>query len=165
MNGKRIFVYAAGLLLPIGLTLAANEPSMKEGLWTVHTVSTNNPGNTKSEGTISICRNHAYDESVEAAAKTKRGCTTVSESFEGGKRSVVMHCTVATTAVDTKAVTTFDGENAAHSEVHATYTPPLAGISEMTMVQDQKYMGACPAGAQPGDRIAPDGTITHAAKH
>jgi len=150
MKRNNILVYAASFLLPMGIAVAANGPAMKEGLWTVHTVTTINPGNAKSEGTISICRSHAYDESVEAAAKTKRGCTTVSESFEGGKRSVVLHCTIAITVVDTKAVTTFDGDSAAHSEIHATYTPPMAGISETNMIQDQKYVGACPSGAQPG---------------
>jgi hypothetical protein len=160
-----MLVYAAVFLLPMGIAVAANGPTMKEGLWTVHTVITNNPGNVKSDATLSICRNHAYDESVEAAAKNKKGCTTASESFEGGKRSVVLHCTVATTMVDTKAVTTFDGDSAAHSEIHATYTPPMAGISEMNMIQDEKYAGACPAGAQPGDRISSDGTVTHGIKH
>jgi hypothetical protein len=32
------------------------------------------------------------------------------------------------------------------------------------MVMEQKYMGSCPAGAQPGDRINADGSIVHLGK-
>jgi hypothetical protein len=165
MKRTKMLVYIGGILLPLGIALAANAPSLKEGLWSVHTVTINNPGNQKSEGTVSICRSHAYDESVEALAKNMKGCTTISESFEGGKRSVDMRCTVATSVIETKGKTTFDGDTSAHSEIHATYTPAMAGISEMTMIQDQKYVGSCPAGVQPGDRISADGTVMHSQRH
>jgi hypothetical protein len=33
------------------------------------------------------------------------------------------------------------------------------------MIQDQKYIGSCPADMQPGDRKSEDGTILHLWKH
>jgi hypothetical protein len=69
------------------------------------------------------------------------------------------------TTVDSKSVVTFEGESVAHSESHATYTPALTGFTEMTMSQDQKYLGSCPAGAQPGDLTQADGTVVHLWKH
>jgi hypothetical protein len=54
---------------------------------------------------------------------------------------------------------------ASHSETHTTYTPALAGTAESTMIMDQKYVGGCPAGIQPGDRIAANGTVNHLWKH
>jgi hypothetical protein len=72
---------------------------------------------------------------------------------------------VGATVIETKGTATFSGDTSTHSESHATYTPAMAGISEMTMIQDQKYVGSCPAGAQPGDRINADGTVIHLGKH
>jgi hypothetical protein len=70
---------------------------------------------------------------------------------------------VGSTVIDSKGTATFQGDSAAHSETHATYSPAMAGLSETTMIMDQKYVGACPAGAVAGDRIAADGRITHLA--
>ena len=161
---KRMLVCAAvALVLPIAN--AANPPELREGLWSVHTQSIDNPGNKKSEGTYTLCRDHAYDQSIRAKAKNMKGCTKISESFEGGKYSSEMHCVVAGTVVESKGITTFQGDTSTHSETHASYTPPLGGISEMTMIIDEKYVGGCPAGAQPGDRTAADGRVTHLGRH
>ncbi|MGO9097343.1 MAG: DUF3617 domain-containing protein [Bryobacteraceae bacterium] len=154
---------AVALVLPTAN--AANPPGVREGLWSVHTQSIDNPGNKKSEGTYTLCRDHAYDESVLAKAKNMKGCTTNSESFEGGKYSSEMHCAVAGTVVESKGTTIFQGDTSTHSESRATYNPPMAGISETTMIMDQKYVGACPAGAQPGDRTDANGRVTHLGRH
>lgn len=159
---KRTLVYAgAALLLPIGIAIAVNLPEQKEGLWSIHMVTIDNPGNKKTESTSKICRNHAYDQHVIDLVKKMKGCTTVSESFLGGKFSIETHCVISGTVIDSKGTTTFQGDTATHSESQATYTPAMGGMSGMTMIQDQKYEGACPAGIQPGDRISADGTVTH----
>jgi hypothetical protein len=112
-----------------------------------------------------LCRNHAYDQSVQARAKSKKGCTMVSESFQDGKYSVDMHCVVLDTVVESKGTTTYQGDTSTHSETHAIYTPETGRISEMTTIIDQKYVGNCPAGAQPGDRTDADGRVTQSGKH
>lgn len=152
---------AAALVLP--LANAADAPDVKEGLWSIHTQSIDNPGNKKTEGTYSLCRNHAYDLAVRASAKNQKGCT-MSESYQGGKYSSEGRCVVGTTVIESKGTSTFQGDTAAHSESHATYSPALYGVSETTMIIDQKYVGSCPAGTVPGDRIAADGKITHLGK-
>jgi hypothetical protein len=152
----------AALWLPIAR--ATDPPDMKEGLWSIHTQTTDNPGAKKSEGTYTLCRDHAYDLAVRARAKTVKGCTTVSESLQPGKYSVEAHCTVAGTVTETKGTTTFQGDTATHSETHATYTPAFYGVSDSMMVMDQKYVGSCPAGTHPGDRINSDGTVIHLGK-
>ncbi|MGO9229355.1 MAG: DUF3617 domain-containing protein [Bryobacteraceae bacterium] len=161
---KRLLICAAvAAVLPIAN--AANPPEVKEGLWSVHTKSIDSPGNKKSEGTYTLCRDHAYDQSIRAKAKNMKGCTKVSESFEEGKYSSEMHCVVAGTVVESKGTTTFQSDTSTHSETHATYTPPMGGISEMTMIMDQKYVGGCPGGAQPGDRTDAAGRVTHLGIH
>jgi hypothetical protein len=162
---KMLVSAAAALLLAIGSSNAGNASELKEGLWSVHTQSIDQPGNKKSEETYTMCRNHAYDQSVEALAKTVKGCTKVSESVQGGKSSTEMRCEIAGTVIDSKATGVVQGDTSLHSETRATYTPAFAGMSGMTIVMDQKYTGSCPAGAQPGDRTGTDGKVLHLGKH
>ncbi len=156
---KKMLLAATALLL--ATANSATLPELKEGLWSVHTESVDQPGNKKIAGTYTLCRNHAYDESVRALAKSVNGCNTKSESFEGGKTSSEVHCVVDGTVIDTKETGTFQGETSFHGETHTVYAPPFYGKTETTIVVDQKYLGNCPAGAQPGDRTDADGRVTH----
>jgi hypothetical protein len=155
----RTVIAIAALLLP--LAFAADAPEIKEGLWSIHTQTIDNPGNKKMENTSTICRDHAYDKSVEAKAAAMKGCTKVSENILPGKRSVEMRCVIGATTIDTKSVVTFNSDTASHSENHSTYTPAMGGISENTMIMDQTYKGSCPAGMQPGDRTNASGQVIH----
>jgi hypothetical protein len=159
---KKILVFAAAaLLLPIGIANAVDPPEQKEGLWSSRRQTIDNPGSKTSEQTSTICRSHAYDQYVLSLVKNMKGCTTVSESFQSGKRSVESHCAIGSTVIDSKGTTIFQGDAAAHAESHSTYTPAMGGVSETTMIMDQKYVGSCPAGAQPGDITYADGRVTH----
>jgi hypothetical protein len=156
---------AASLVLLVGIAIAADPPEVKEGLWSIHRQTTNNPGNKTTDSTSTICRNHAYDQHVQSLAKNMKGCTTVSESLQSGRYSIQTHCLIGTTVVDSKGTTTYEADTSAHSESHTTFTPPMAGMSDTIMVMDQKYEGSCPAGAQPGDMTSADGRVTHLWKH
>ncbi len=162
-RNKMLVSAVAAAWLPIAY--AADPPELKEGLWSIHTQTIDNPGNKKSEWTNTLCRNHAYDKSVEELGKTIKGCTKVSESVQGGKTSSELHCVVAGTVIDTKGTGTYGGDTSSHSESHATYSPAFGGVSESTMIMDQKYVGTCPAGVQPGDQTSADGTVIHLGKH
>lgn len=146
----------------IAVARAEDVPQVKEGLWSIHIQSVDNPGNKKTEGTRSICRNHEYDKQAQARAKSRKGCTVTSETVRGNQYSVSMRCTIAGSTGENTNFTTFQGDSAIHSENHITYNPALYGISEMTMIMDQKYVGSCPAGMQPGDTMGADGKVTHA---
>ncbi|HVR24953.1 MAG TPA: hypothetical protein VMU26_16705 [Candidatus Polarisedimenticolia bacterium] len=61
--------------------------------------------------------------------------------------------------MDSTETVIYTGDTSAHSETLATYTPALGGVSETTMIMDQKYVGSCPAGAQSGDLTNADGNI------
>ena len=151
--------------LMAGAVYSLDTPTLKEGLWSIHTESIDQPGNKKTTGDRSLCRSHEYDARVEQMGKEAQAkCKTIHESTSGGKRDAELECTVAGTVIHTKATTTLTGDTAAHSETHATYTPPLAGMAEMTMIMDQKYVGACPAGVDPGDSISADGKIVKGRK-
>jgi hypothetical protein len=152
---------AALFLLSSPAVDAVDPPLMKEGLWSIRNQSTSRPGDKKSDQTVTICRSHAFDQHALQDEKSVKGCKTISESLQGNEYSIHSHCVAASTEIDSKSTVTFKGDSAAHSESHATYTPALSGISETTLIQDQKYVGSCPAGVQPGDITQSDGTVVH----
>jgi hypothetical protein len=156
---------AIGTLCLIGVALAVEPPLQKEGLWSIHRQTINNPGNVTHESSEKICRNHAYDQDARSRAKNRPGCKVLSESFSGRTYAIEMQCTVAHNVIKSKGTTTFQGDTAFRSETHATYWPALYGVSETWIMMEQKYLGSCPEGTQPGDLIHPDGTVTHLGKH
>ncbi len=164
MIKARLVAVIAALLLVIGIASAIDKPEMKEGLWSMHRQTIDNPGNKKTESDSTICRNHAYDKHVESQEMPK-GCTTINESLQSGKYVLETRCTIAGTVIESKGTTTFNSDTAAHSESHATYTPAMRSVSETTMIMDSKYVGSCPAGVQPGDMTDANGEVVHLWQH
>jgi len=121
------------------------------------------PGDRRSEGTRSLCRDHAYDVRIRAQAETKQkqNCKPSVRKSSGNGFTEETECTIQGSTVTSKVVTTFTGDTAVHSETHGTYSPALYGTAETTVIMDQKYIGACPAGMEPGDFMTSDGKITH----
>jgi hypothetical protein len=160
---KTLLAGAACLLL-LGVVDAAeltDVPTLKEGLWKIHAVDTS-AGQPPTDTTTSLCRNHAYDQGVEVLAqKAMAACSILSDVKLAGKRTMTASCKVNGTTVTTKSVITHSGDNYYRSETQTTYTPALYGMSSDSMVQEQTYVGACPAGMSPGDRILPNGQIEH----
>ncbi len=157
---KNLLLSAAALLLAPGAIYSVDEPPLKEGFWTIRTQMTQNPGNTKEDTTRSVCRNHAYDAYTRSTAK-KTNCKTISESTSGTTTTTDSECKVNDIVIRNKGTLTVTGDTATRSEAHTTSTPPARGVSESTMIVEEKYVGACPAGVGPGDIVAADGKVLH----
>jgi hypothetical protein len=162
---KRLFCAGAMVLLSFASAQAADRPDVKEGLWSSQTQTIDNPGNKRGGGLVTICRSHAYDQYVKDLAAKLPGCNKAVENVSGHTLTTTLRCTVANSVIDTKETATFQGDTAVHSETHATYTPPLYGVSDSTVITDQKYLGSCPADMQPGDMKSADGRIINTWKH
>ncbi len=139
---------------------AAEPPPLKEGLWSIHNRQIDTPSNKKTEFTSTLCRSHASDRHAREEANTGKACTTVNESLHANEYTIVSRCKIEGSIVESKSTTLFQG-NAIHTDEHVTYRPALNGITESTLVQEQKYLGKCPAGAEPGDVMLPNGTVQH----
>jgi Protein of unknown function (DUF3617) len=161
---KKLPICAVAVVCLVGFAAALDVPPMREGLWSIRTQTIDNPGNVKSDFTQKICRNHAYDQAAQAKARNVPGCKVLNENLSGHAYTIEMECKIAGSVIRSKGVTTRTADGAAHSETHATYAPALNGVSDMTMIMDQKYLGSCPSGIQPGDIIRADGTILHTGK-
>ena len=162
---KMLFWAGATALLCFAAAHGADAPDVKEGLWASQTQTIDNPGNKRGGGLMTICRSHAYDQYVKDLAAKLPGCNKPDENWSGHILTTTLRCTVANSVIDTKETATFQGNTAVHSETHAIYSPPLYGVSESTMISDQKYLGSCPADMQPGDMKSADGKIVNTWKH
>jgi hypothetical protein len=156
---KTLLFAAAALALQIAVVRAADPPEVQEGLWEVHSLNTQNPGNKTTEVTYRLCRSHAYDKAMYEAVKNVKGCATEFESLGGGRFSSSSRCTIAGTFIVSKGTYTHESPTSTRSEAFATYVPPMQGVTDETRTQDLKYVGACPAGLNPGDRIMADGSV------
>ncbi|MDB6083164.1 MAG: hypothetical protein JWN43_1045 [Gammaproteobacteria bacterium] len=160
-RAKLALCAATAMLLPLAMVLAADPPKLKEGLWLIRGQSIENPGDKHTEFTYRLCRDHAYDKSVNAQLKNVKGCNTALKSLGNGKFSSASTCAVRGITVISNGLSMYAGDSSAHFETHATYSPAYNGKAEETMTQDQEYVGKCPLGMKPGDRLYPDGLIRH----
>jgi hypothetical protein len=157
---KRSTLPASLTSATLSLPALADFPSMppvKEGLWKIHDVDTYSDQPTQ-DANYFLCRSHAYDESVREKMKTIQAhCVTSGATTLGNKRSINTTCDIGGYHPVSKAVLTMS-DNFYHSETGSTIT--VSGhISSDKTVQDQTYVGVCPAGMSPGARKLADGTI------
>jgi hypothetical protein len=166
-NNIPILGVATLALLFLAMVGARNEPAnarppeLKEGLWLVRTRILGGPGRNWSTVVFTLCRDHAYDRRAQALAKrllsTNSGCTKVTDSLRGYTYSVATRCSVGGIVVDSRSVTVYRPDSI-HTETHQSYLPPLEGVAETTLIEDQQYLDRCPEGSKPGDTMRADGT-------
>ncbi len=155
---------ALAVILPAQESGPHNPPAVREGLWSVHMQITENPGDVKHEISETVCRTHAYDDFVRERVRKHGGCMVLSEKSTATTYAIEWDCSAGGIRIHTKSNSTFSGDSAIHTESDTTNTPALMGVASKTAITDEKYLGACPAGAQPGDITMPDGTRTNSYK-
>jgi hypothetical protein len=164
---KKTTITVAAFLMLSAIALADDMPVRKEGLWVRHTFQTENPGSKRYEFSQTTCRSHGYDQYERALIKnafSKQLCS-VTESVKGNVDQSNLLCHMAGITIDRKETTTYRGDSSIHFESHATLTPGMDGVTQRTILADEKYTGACPPQLQPGDMISADGKLRHLWKH
>lgn len=154
---KRLLVSIAALLLPMLAARAVDLPEVREGLWEAHMQTIDKATNKKDENGFKICRSNATEKKAYDAMKAMKQCSYEIQNLGGGKYASTSRCTVGGSVIESNS--TFQvTSTTSHSETHTTYTPALYGKSDELTVQDQKYLGDCPAGTKPGQIIKAGGT-------
>ncbi len=152
---------ACAVLLPFALAQAGDPPKIKEGLWEIRGESVENPGAKHTQFKYKLCRDHAYDKAANDQLKDVKGCSTVIKDLGGGKFSSASTCAVAGVTIESSGLSVYKGDTATHAETHAAFTPAFNGKTDETMTQDQQYVGKCPDGMKPGDRLSVNGLLLH----
>jgi hypothetical protein len=151
-------IIAATVLL-LSVAHAADPPPLQEGLWEVRGRSVENPGGKVTNFSYRLCRNHAFDAAMDAQVKNARECRTSFDDLGGGKFASSSSCSLGGRVIESKGTYTYESMTSTRTESHATYTPAFNGKTEETLLQEQRYLGDCPAGVNPGDRIMSDGSV------
>jgi len=148
--------FACAAALGASSALAVDFPTLKPGMW--ESQLTRNGAGQKSP-TMRMCMDASLQkEMMEAGMGTmKELCTKNDIRREGNRMYSSSECKFGESTMKSTTVTTFTGDTAYHTEVKATYTPPMAGKAGDSTVIDAKWTGPCPAGMQAGDVILPDG--------
>ena len=136
--------------------LAIDFPTLKPGLWES---ALTREGAGQKAPTMKMCMDASLQkEMMDAGMGTmKEMCSKNDIRREGNKVFGNAECKFGESTMKSSSVTTFTGDTAYHTEVKATYDPPMAGRASNTTVIDAKWTGPCPAGMQPGDVVLPDG--------
>jgi hypothetical protein len=135
-------------IVALALSTAAQadqELIRKAGEWQVTLV--NKPGDSSPPQSRQTC--YAKDETLsDAVANGMKQCSAKSVKTIGQQVVIDASCTVDSAPVTTHVVITQNGANAFHTESHLHFmNPPEGGQTDIDVVTDAKWLGACPAGA------------------
>jgi hypothetical protein len=140
----------------------ADPPSMKEGLWSIHSQVIQHPSEqTTVDASATLCRDPAYDKQVREATMPKDKCKPTVDKSSGTIKRFETDCKVGGSAVRFTETVETTADTASHTVTSSTIMPPISGLTGMTVTADMTYISACPAGMKPGDAILPDGTVAH----
>jgi hypothetical protein len=156
----KVLLLAAALLTPIGGASSEDKPpALKEGLWSIRTDFTEHPSGMHSLVMTSYCRGHAQEE----RAKTKQPCKTLSETSSGATYTKETECS-GSGGVVVKIKSTSTGDSSVHVETRMLFNVPTSGRTDSVAIVDQKYVGSCPTGVEPGDVMDASGKVVHHGK-
>lgn len=149
---KQLISSFAIALLALGEAPQIAPPPMREGLWSVHVVSTANPGNEVTVRDYQFCRSHAYDEALERSSNSMPTCKKTFDTLEGNKRTLEVACQSLGSSIVTRGEIIYSGDTASHNTEHSTISPAIRGKASLDAVSDFRYVGPCPVGMKPGDK-------------
>jgi hypothetical protein len=140
-----------------GPAWADDFPARKAGLWQVDMTM---PGGQMPPQQMKMCIDASTDAEMQklGATAAQGMCTRSDINRSGNTVTVNSVCKMGPTQATTQAITRFAGDAAYHTDINTKFDPPMAGHAESAMVQDAKWIGACPADMQPGDLLMGNGT-------
>jgi hypothetical protein len=144
---------------PLMAGCANDPPKLKEGLWDIRGQRVENPGNKRSDFAYRLCRDHAFDRATDAMYRDVKDCNTVLKKAGDAKYSSASTCRAAGVTIASTGTSSYRGNESIHTDTQAVYTPAFDGKTDETLVEDQQYIGKCPAAMKPGDRLNPDGIV------
>ena len=152
-------------LLVIALALAfvpaagAQEfPKLKPGLWSQTTTNAARPKDKPQASTLCLddsTQQYVYRMSMGMMAGL---CSKHDLKVAGNKVTIDAICDLGVTKMRSSSVMTLTGDSAYHTEVRASFDPPLKGTPrDSVTVIDGRHVGDCKEGQQPGDMTLPNG--------
>jgi Protein of unknown function (DUF3617) len=132
-------------------------PKLKPGLWEMTTTSTRSKDRPPMKS--SLCTDASLQqEMVRMSTGMMQGmCSKFDTKLVGNTFSGEAICNLGSSTMRSRSVMTLIGDTAYRTEAHATFDPPMGGISQSDTVIEGRNVGACKPGQQPGDMTMPNG--------
>jgi uncharacterized protein DUF3617 len=146
------------LLVPLIAQAQTQEyPRLKPGLWEMTT--TNSRAKDRPPQKSSICLDASLQqEMIRMSTGMMQGmCSKVDKKYVGNTFSGEATCKFGDSTMKSRSVMTLTGDTAYHTEAHASFNPPMGGMTQSDTVIDGRHVGACKPGQQPGDMVMPNG--------
>jgi hypothetical protein len=132
----------------------------KAGLWQS---TMNMQGMPMGPQSSKSCIDAATDAAMMKASQNMAHCKTSGMHGMGNTWTMDAVCNMPNGMTSTMhSVTTFNGTDAYHTEMHTAMSPAPPGMkSSMIMSMDARWLGPCPGDMKPGDVVLGNGMKTH----
>jgi hypothetical protein len=132
-------------------------PKLKPGLWEMTTINTRAKDRPPLKS--SICLDASLQqEMIRMSSGMMQGmCSKFDTKYVGNTFTGEATCNLGASTMRSRSVMTLTGDSAYHTESHASFDPPMGGMSQSDTVIDGRNVGACKPGQQPGDFTTPNG--------
>jgi hypothetical protein len=132
-------------------------PKLKPGLWEMTT--TNSRSKDRPPLKSSLCLDASLQqEMIRMSTGMMQGmCSKFDTKYVGNKFTGEVTCNLGGSTMRSKSVMTLTGDTAYRTEAHASFDPPMGGMSQSDTVIEGRLVGACKPGQQPGDMMMPNG--------
>ena len=140
--------------------MAQEFPKLKSGLWTSSTTTSVAGRASPPQPPAMLClddtvQQDMYRMSVGAMAGL---CSKHDLKIAGNKVTTEAVCDLGMTKMRSSSVMTLAGNTAYHTEIRASFDPPLKGTPADSLTTiDGKHVGDCKDGQKPGDMTLPNG--------
>ena len=133
-----------------GSATAADRPQLKPGLWEMTLVTA---GSRRPLQTLKVCIDANTLSVFERLGQTgpSGACSKNTVRTEGSKVIADAVCKFDTSQITSHTETTYEGETAFRTEIHAHYEPAFLGKTDSSSVRTAKWVGACGGDMHPGD--------------
>jgi hypothetical protein len=145
------------LLLPLGAQAAQEYPKLKPGLWEMTTANSRNKDRPAQKTMICLDASLQQDMIRMSTGMMQGMCSKLDTKYVGNTFSGEATCNFGGSTMKSKSVMTMIGDSAYRTEAHASFDPPMNGMTQSDTVIEGRHVGACKPGQQPGDMMMPNG--------
>lgn len=146
-----------------GLASGDELPQRKAGLWEI--VSTDASAKRPPMKQL-LCLDRETDALLNkmGIATSQQACAKNEMRVTGNRVTIHAVCDFGGSQLTSDGVITYSGDSNYRNEMHGHFQPPVAGVGDTHIVQDGKWVGACPADMKPGDLAMNQGPGSHEVK-
>jgi uncharacterized protein DUF3617 len=147
---------AAALVLTVAATTTALASGWSDfmhrrpGLWSV---TIKMEGINYAQPDTKMCIDASTDAKMMEHSSKQQGSSCAPPKFQGmgSSHAVDMTCHMGDQTITSRSMMSFTGDTAYHMDSISHFSKPMMGKDSMHMVQDGKWLGACPPDMKPGD--------------